>query len=67
MKDKFLKNTLARKQKVTTVNLEALHLEIIKRKNINASCLIRELLNEFFLKQYPELYADLRKEDGENE
>lgn len=70
MKTKFLKrNEGPRKHTVKTVNLLPYHEEIIKRKNINFSALTRELLNDYFLKEFPELFEALKNdfETEENE
>lgn len=67
MKTKFLKrNNGPRKHTVKTVNLLPYHEEIIKRKRINFSALTRELLNDYFRKEFPELFEAL-KQDFENE
>jgi hypothetical protein len=55
-----------RKHKVTTVNFEAFHLEILKRKKINVSILVRQLLDEFLKENFPALY-DEWKNDPDNQ
>lgn len=62
MKKEYFKNQTIRKHKVTTINLEKFQVEILKRKNLNASLIVRDLLGKFLESEYPELYNDLKSE-----
>lgn len=47
--DRFIKDKTGEKvsMKTTSVNLEAKHMEFLKRKNLNLSALIREVLDGY--------------------
>lgn len=51
-----------RKHKVKTINLNGYHEEIIKRKRLNLSSLCRELLDDYFKTNFPELFEYLKSE-----
>jgi hypothetical protein len=53
-------------KKVSSINLASYHLNLLKHLGLNLSMLVRDLLEEYFLKYYPEKlkkFKDLDKKD----
>jgi len=49
-----------RKTYVSSVNLEFYQHKILKEKSLNLSLLIRDLLEDYFTKFFPERYEELK-------
>lgn len=54
LKDKNIK-------KVSSINLDAIHLSLLKRLGLNLSMLVRDLLDSFFKANYPMEYQDEKR------
>lgn len=52
-KSKYVKGKADRSHKVTSVNIDFSHDLILKEKNISLSGLVRDLLEDYFLVNYP--------------
>lgn len=57
--DKYLKDKNIKK--VSSINLDAIHLSLLKRLGLNLSMLVRDLLDSFFKDNYPTEYQDEKR------
>jgi hypothetical protein len=48
-------------KKVSSINLDEIHLSLLKRLGLNLSMLVRDLLDSFFKSNYPDEYLEERK------
>lgn len=64
--DKYLKSVPGeRNHKVTSVNLDKSHFAVLSEKEIKISALVRDLLEDFLLQNFPvELNREKKKRGG---
>ena len=60
-KNKYVKNKADRSHRVSSVNLEFYHDVLLKEKNLNLSGLVRDLLDDYFLVNYPLEFQKAKK------
>jgi hypothetical protein len=65
MDTKYLLNTGKTVKKTSSINLENYQSRLIKEENINLSFLVRDLLELYLTREFPEKYLKLKKEELE--
>jgi hypothetical protein len=60
-KKKYVKNKSDRSHIVSSVNIDHGQHLILKEKNLNLSALVRDLLEDYFLVNYPIEYQKIKK------
>ncbi len=61
-KKSYVKNKPERKHFVSSVNIDQAQHAMLKDKNLNLSALVRDLLDDYFLVNYPSEFQKIKKE-----